>query len=149
MTIEIEVQNASSFIPVPSDLQFEHWAVAALPEQGDVELLIRLVDLEESRQMNARFSNRDKPTNVLSFPAGLPQEIDLPLLGDIIICAPLVAEEAQEQGKDPQAHWAHLTIHGTLHLLGYDHQTGKETAEMEALECRLLQSLGFPDPYQC
>ncbi len=149
MTIDIVVQNACSFSEVPCDQKFEQWATVALQERGEAELLIRLVEKNESRQLNARYRNRDKPTNVLSFPADLPQEIDLPLLGDVVICAPLVAQEAEQQNKSPESHWAHLTIHGTLHLLGYDHQTEEEAAEMESLETSLLQSIGFPDPYKC
>jgi probable rRNA maturation factor len=147
VTIDIVVQNACSFSEVPCDQQFEQWATVALQERGEAEVLIRLVDKNESRQLNARYRNRDKATNVLSFPADLPQEIDLPLLGDVVICAPLVAQEAEQQNKSPESHWAHLTIHGTLHLLGYDHQTEEEAAEMESLETSLLQSIGFPDPY--
>ncbi len=149
MTIDIVVQNACSFSEVPCDQQFEQWATVALQERGEAEVLIRLVDKNESRQLNARYRNRDKATNVLSFPADLPQEIDLPLLGDVVICAPLVAQEAEQQNKSPESHWAHLTIHGTLHLLGYDHQTEEEAAEMESLETSLLRSIGFPDPYKC
>ena len=149
MTIDIVVQNACSFSEVPCDQKFEQWATVALQERGEAELLIRLVEKNESRQLNARYRNRDKPTNVLSFPADLPQEIDLPLLGDVVICASLVAQEAEQQNKSPESHWAHLTIHGTLHLLGYDHQTEEEAAEMESLETSLLQSIGFPDPYKC
>ena len=149
MTIDIVVQNACSFSEVPCDQKFEQWATVALQERGEAELLIRLVEKNESRQLNARYRNRDKATNVLSFPADLPQEIDLPLLGDVVICAPLVAQEAEQQNKSPESHWAHLTIHGTLHLLGYDHQTEEEAAEMESLETSLLQSIGFPDPYKC
>jgi len=147
MTIDVVVQNACSLSAVPSDLQFERWATAALQERGDAELLIRLVEREESRQLNARYRNRDKATNVLSFPTDLPAEVDLPLLGDIVICAPLVAQEAVEQNKPPESHWAHLTIHGTLHLLGFDHQTEAEAAAMESLEASLLHSFGFQNPY--
>lgn len=116
-------------------------------ECGAEELLIRLVGKEESRRLNAQFRNMDKPTNVLSFPADLPPEIKLPLLGDIVICANLVGSEAAEQGKSLESHWAHLTIHGILHLLGYDHQNEKAAAKMESLESYILKSLGYPDPY--
>ena len=148
MTIDVVVQNVSSLSAVPSAVQFEQWAAAALSGQGETELTIRLVDSEESQQLNERFRQQCKPTNVLSFPADLPQAINLPLLGDIVICAPLVESEAKEQNKSPTAHWAHLTIHGILHLMGYDHQTDEEAAEMEALEIGIVRSLGFPDPYQ-
>jgi probable rRNA maturation factor len=146
--LDIAVQNANSFTPVPSDRQFERWASAALHKHGDAELLIRLVDRQESRQLNARYRHQNKPTNVLSFPADLPEEVGLALLGDIVICAPIVAEEARDQHKTAEAHWAHLTIHGILHLLGHDHEAEEEASEMESLETGILQSLGFPDPYR-
>lgn len=149
MTIEVEIQRTSSIPVVPSDPQFRLWAAAALRELDEAELLIRIVDLDESRELNFRFRNRNQATNVLSFPSELPEEIDLPLLGDVIICAPLVEEEARQQNKEPMAHWAHLTIHGILHLLGYDHQTEEEAADMETLEISLLRSLDFQDPYHC
>lgn len=149
MTIEVEIQRTSSIPVVPSDPQFRLWAAAALRELDEAELLIRIVDLDESRELNFQFRNRNQATNVLSFPSELPEEIDLPLLGDVIICAPLVEEEARQQNKEPMAHWAHLTIHGILHLLGYDHQTEEEAADMETLEISLLRSLDFQDPYHC
>jgi probable rRNA maturation factor len=145
--IDIAVQNATSVISVPSKKQFERWASAALHEHGDAELLIRLVDRQESRQLNARYRHKDKATNVLSFAADLPEEVGLKLLGDIIICAPVVVEEAEVQHKTVEAHWAHLTIHGILHLLGHNHQAKEETFAMESLETGILQFLGFPDPY--
>ena len=148
MTIEVEVQRETSISSLPSDQQFEQWATAVLRGHGEAELVIRLVDQEESRRLNEQFANRNKPTNVLSFPAGLPPSIGLPLLGDIVICAPLVEREAEDQNKTILAHWAHLTIHGILHLLGHDHQSGDEAADMEALETGLVQSFGFPDPYR-
>lgn len=147
MKIDIAVQNATSVATVPSKQQFERWASAALHEHGDAELLIRLVDRRESRQLNAQYRQKDKATNVLSFVADLPEEVGLRLLGDIVICAPVVAEEAADQHKTVEAHWAHLTIHGILHLLGHDHQVEEETVAMESLETGILQFLGFPDPY--
>ncbi len=149
MKLDIVVQNATSFTPVPSNQQFERWANAVLHKHGDAELLIRLVDRQESLQLNAQYRHKNKATNVLSFPADLPEEVGLALLGDIIICTPIVAEEARDQHKTAEAHWAHLTIHGILHLLGHDHQLEQEASEMESLETRILQSLGFPDPYHC
>ena len=147
MTIEVEIQKASSSSTVPSDLKFRQWAATALHGFGDAELVVRIVDRDESQQLNARFRSGETATNVLSFPAELPEEVDLPLLGDVVICAPLVEQEAQEQNKLPESHWAHLTIHGILHLLGYDHQTDEEATRMESLEISLLQSLDFRDPY--
>lgn len=147
MTIEVDVQNATGFDPVPGDGQFDRWVSAALQDRRDAELTLRLVDEPESRALNERYRGKDRPTNVLSFPAELPEELDIPLLGDIVICAPLVAEEASSQGKPVEAHWAHLVVHGVLHLLGHDHQQEAEAREMEALEVELLASLGFPNPY--
>jgi probable rRNA maturation factor len=146
--LDLAIQNASSFEPVPSQKQFERWVGAVLNEQGDTELLIRLVDQPESRTLNAQYGNKDRPTNVLSFPADLPEEIGLALLGDIIICAPIVAEEAQSHNKPAEAHWAHLTVHGVLHLLGHDHKAEEEASAMETLETSILESLGYPDPYR-
>jgi probable rRNA maturation factor len=148
MTIEVEIQHSTSSSPVPSDEQFEQWAEAALQDHGEAELVIRLVDREESRSLNEQYARRNKPTNVLSFPASLPSSLCLPLLGDIVICAPLVECEAKEQNKPVLAHWAHLTIHGVLHLLGYDHQSDEDAAKMERLEADLLLSCGIPDPYR-
>ena len=148
MTIDLDVQRATGFTPLPDDDQFELWATAALQNRGDAELTVRLVDREESRQLNATYRGKDSPTNVLSFPAEVPAEVDLPLLGDIVICAPLVDEEARQQGKAAEAHWAHLTIHGILHLLGYEHQEEQQAADMEALEVRLLAAMEIGDPYQ-
>lgn len=147
MAIELDLQVAGTFSGLPERTHFEDWLAAALGRFENPELTLRIVDCEESRQLNSQFRGKDAPTNVLSFPAEVPAEIELSLLGDIVICAPLVEQEALEQGKPLLAHWAHLTIHGVLHLLGYDHQQNAEAEEMEAVEIRLLESLGFPDPY--
>ena len=147
MTIEIEVQNVSSCASVPPADRFRAWAACALLRQTDATLTIRIVDREESRHLNESYRGKQGPTNVLSFPADLPAEVGIALLGDVIVCAPLVIEEAARQGKRETAHWAHLTIHGVLHLLGYDHQGELEAGEMEKLEISLLGSMGFPDPY--
>jgi len=148
MTLDLEIQRATSVMPLPDDEQFRVWASTALQGRKAAELTVRLVDREESRQLNARFRGKDSATNVLSFPAELPGEVDLPLLGDVVICAPLVNEEAGQQGKTPEAHWAHLTIHGILHLLGFDHQDEQQATEMEALEIRMLAAVKISNPYQ-
>ena len=147
MKAEIDVQVATVFSPLPAESELCLWAQTALRDLTEVELTLRLVDSEESRKLNSRFRGKNQPTNVLSFPAELPPGLDIPLLGDIVICAPLVNEEAAVQGKSLQAHFAHLVIHGVLHLQGYDHQDDQQAAEMEALEIELLNSLGFANPY--
>lgn len=147
MRIDLAVQRASAHEPLPDDEDFERWVRAVLSERAAAELSIRIVDEDESRALNRRYRGRDYATNVLSFPADLPGELEIGLLGDIVICAPRVAAEAREQGKAEQAHWAHLTVHGVLHLLGYDHQREADAQEMEGLEVRLLAALGYDDPY--
>ncbi len=148
MTIELDVQIATSFDELPDESEFRRWSEAVLKNHPEAILTLRLVDEEESRDLNARFRQQDKPTNVLSFPAELPPEINIPFLGDMVICAPLVAAQAAEQGKAVKSHWAHLTVHGILHLLGYDHIEVVAAYEMETLEKRILEQLGFPDPYE-
>lgn len=148
MTIELEVQRATSFRPLPGDRQFERWVGVALGARSAGILTVRLVGSDEMQRLNGRYRGRDAATNVLSFPADLPDAIEMPLLGDVVLCAPLVSEEAQAQGKDPDAHWAHLTIHGVLHLLGHDHDDPADAAVMEELEIELLAGLGIGNPYE-
>ncbi len=112
------------------------------------ECTIRIVDEKESAELNAQFRNKDKPTNVLSFPFESPVAMDIELLGDIVICAPVVVSESKLQNKSENMHWSHLITHGCLHLLGYDHQNEAEADEMESLERTVLNKLGFTDPYQ-
>ncbi|MBD9427458.1 rRNA maturation RNase YbeY [Pseudomonas sp. PDM15] len=147
--LELDLQNASSATDLPSEEQLRRWCELALRQRTtDSEMTIRLVDETEGRELNHTWRHKDYATNVLSFPADVPDEfLDIPLLGDLVICAPVVEREAREQGKTPEAHWAHLVIHGCLHLLGYDHLEDEEAEEMEALERELLAELGHPDPY--
>jgi len=147
MTNSLDIQIATSFLPLPGEDQFAEWISLVLGEQPESELTLRLVDEDESRELNSRFRGKPRPTNVLSFPAELPSGVELPLLGDIVICAPLVAEEAEAQNKPVLFHWAHLVIHGVLHLLGHDHQDEDEAEEMESLETELLASIDIPNPY--
>jgi probable rRNA maturation factor len=113
----------------------------------DAELSIRLVDAAEGRALNQRYRGKDYATNVLSFPVELPAGVTVPLIGDLVICAPVVAREAKEQGKSGREHWAHLTVHGVLHLMGYDHMLDMQAEVMESLECQILATLGIADPY--
>ena len=147
--LELDLQIASQARQLPSAAQFRAWCEVALRQRtADSELTIRLVDEAEGRELNHSYRHKDYATNVLSFPADVPDELlDIPLLGDLVICAPVVEREAGEQGKSLEAHWAHLVIHGCLHLLGYDHIEEAEAEEMEALERTLLAELGHPDPY--
>ena len=146
--LELDLQVACEH-PAPSEAQFRQWCELALRQRSaDSELTIRLVDEAEGRELNHTWRQKNYATNVLSFPADVPDELlDIPLLGDLVICVPVVEREAAEQDKAPEAHWAHLVIHGCLHLLGYDHIEDDEAEEMEALERTLLAELGHPDPY--
>lgn len=149
--IRLDFQNT---LPVsdnlPTEEQFSQWlsAVAKQQEIEDTEITIRLVDAEESQYLNGTYRNKDKPTNVLSFPFEAPPGVELPFLGDLVICSSVVAQEAKQQNKIEQHHWAHMVIHGCLHLLGYDHIDDNEADEMEAKEVTILHSIGIDDPYQ-
>lgn len=150
MSLCLDIQRACDGADIPADADFERWVGAALDGRREpAELSLRIVDTEEIIQLNSDYRGKACATNVLSFPADLPPELELPLLGDIAICAPVVAREAAEQHKPAQAHWAHMVVHGTLHLLGYDHIDDDEAETMEALERQLLAGLGYPDPYIC
>ena len=135
---------------LPSSVSFKRWAAAAAEGRiRKADLAIRVVDHKEGTSLNRHYRGKDKPTNVLSFPAEMPTGVDLPmpLLGDLVICAPVVLKEAKEQGKLLTAHYAHLTIHGVLHLLGLNHEDKREAKAMELIERDILAGLGFPDPY--
>jgi len=149
MTLAVEVQIAAADASLPSQRQLSDWALAAWQEEGvrDAEVVVRVTDEAESRRLNHEFRGRDKATNVLSFPFDPVPEIDLDHVGDLVICAPVVAREAVEQGKQADAHWAHMVVHGMLHLQGYDHETDEQAAEMETLETQVLTGLGYPAPY--
>ncbi|SDQ35667.1 probable rRNA maturation factor [Pseudomonas sp. UC 17F4] len=146
--LELDLQLASD-ANHPTEDQFRQWCELALRQRtAGSEMTIRLVDEAEGRELNHTWRGKDYATNVLSFPADVPDELlDIPLLGDLVICIAVVEREAVEQGKALEAHWAHLVIHGCLHLLGYDHIDDDEAEEMEALERTLLAELGHPDPY--
>ena len=155
LALDLDLQTATTAPNLPGQADFERWTAAALAgRRTRAALTIRVVNPAEGQALNLRFRGRDQVTNVLSFPfeappqlAGLDDGIDA-LLGDLVICAPVVQREAQEQGKPTDAHWAHLVVHGVLHLLGYDHLAEDEAAAMAALEKTILAGLGFPPPYQ-
>ena len=148
MPARVDIDCASHAEGVPPPSRIRRWVRAALPaERAGAELCVRIVDEAESRRLNRRYRRRDKPTNVLAFQAQLPAGVAPELLGDIVICAPLVEREAHRQRKPPGDHWAHLLVHGTLHLLGYDHEQPRDAQQMEAREREILAGLKIPDPY--
>jgi probable rRNA maturation factor len=144
----LDIQRASTSTQLPAERSLRRWARLALGEDaGSVSLVLRLVDEAEIRALNRDFRGCDRPTNVLSFPFEAPPGVASRLLGDLVLCAPVIESEARAQGKSSQAHWAHMVVHGVLHLLGYDHRDDREALAMEARERHLLATLGFPDPY--
>ena len=149
MSIELDLQIAvenEQGLPTEQDIQL--WLDKTIPQyQENAELTVRIVDIEESHQLNHDYRGKDKPTNVLSFPFEAPPGMELELLGDLIICRQVVEKEADEQNKPLLAHWAHMVVHGSLHLLGYDHIEDDEAEEMESLETEIMQTMGFEDPY--
>lgn len=175
--VEVQRVVDASAGSLPDDEAFARWVGAALaaghaavperetdtagerisPVAFPFEVTVRLVDAEESARLNERYRHKPGPTNVLSFPFDAPSDVPLDALrlaaggmplGDLVICVPVVAREADEQGKAPMVHWAHMVVHGTLHLLGFDHISEKDAARMEALEIEILDALGYPNPYR-
>ena len=148
--LELHVGYGLPRAGLPASASFRRWVEAALrgaKRRKPAALAIRLIDADEGRALNRDYRGKDYATNVLSFPAELPPGVALPLIGDLAICAPVVKREAAEQGKREWDHWAHLTVHGVLHLLGYDHIVEAEADVMEALETRILAGLDIADPY--
>jgi probable rRNA maturation factor len=139
--LSLAVQYAVKPDAVPTRHQFRKWALAAL--ECDAEIALRIVDIEEGRELNRDYRSKDYATNVLTFPL----DDDPVLMGDIVLCAPVVEKEAAEQGKPLEAHYAHLTVHGVLHMQGYDHENDEDAAVMEALETQIVTKLGYADPY--
>ncbi len=149
-TVILDLQNACEEPQgLPDEAAFLRWLTAAVSLfQPESEVTIRLVDEAESHELNLTYRGMDKPTNVLSFPFEAPPGIeDLALLGDLIICRQVVEREAADQQKPAEAHWAHMVVHGTLHLLGYDHIEDEEAEEMEGIETEIMLAMGYPDPY--
>ena len=150
---DVSVQYATAQTGLPDEATIGQWvtrALAAAGHDGPASIAVRIVDAEESQRLNREYRDRDRPTNVLSFPSELP--VGLPAefadeLGDLVICAPVVIAEAETQGKVASAHWAHMIVHGTLHLAGFDHVDDADAQIMEALETDILGAEGLPDPY--
>lgn len=146
--LAVEVQYAVEGASLPSPAQLGDWAQAAWRDDSrNAEVVIRVAGEAESRRLNHEFRGRDSATNVLSFPYDPLPEIDLDHVGDLVICAAVVEREAVEQGKPPLAHWAHMVVHGVLHLQGFDHASDRQAEEMESLETKILDRLGYPPPY--
>lgn len=149
MKIKITLQNVSQEKQIPTKADFKRWISKVLAKIiQPTEITIRIVDAEESQSLNNYYRGKNQPTNILSFPFAVPPGVDTNLLGDLVICAPIVKQEAKEQNITLKAHYAHLTIHGVLHLLGFDHETAKSAKEMETLEIRYMEELGFTNPYK-
>ena len=167
--IEIEVQNPCAYQSVPDLGDLRAWVKVAMQKampktvhkaKQDASLVIRIVDEAESQQLNNTYRHKNKPTNVLSFPfeapdvSGLTAELSAEIaqqaghLGDLVLCEPVIMQEAQEQQKSPRAHWAHMVVHGTLHLQGFDHLNDADADIMESLEVNILHELGFQNPYE-
>ncbi len=147
MVVQIDLQNDDKLDDIPKALDFLTWVNAALRKKYDnLEQTIRIVNKLESQALNAQYRDKDVPTNILSFPAETPN-LGYQYLGDLVICAPLVIQEAGEQGKAVNAHWAHLVVHGILHLQGFDHENDTDAQKMELLEVEILSTLGYSNPY--
>lgn len=150
MTAKIIIQNIVATLEAPRKKQFQTWVDATLgPDYPDTELCIRIVDTEESEMLNTKYRDKNKPTNVLSFPFEMENlELESNILGDLVVCAEVLHEEAAAQGKALEAHWAHMIVHGTLHLLGYDHQSEEDALVMETREIEILKKFGYDNPYE-
>jgi probable rRNA maturation factor len=146
--LSLDLQDVSSGFDIPAQSLLKLWVRAALQGQRrQAEISLRIVDEAEMTELNGQYRGKTYPTNVLSFPADLPPEVKLPYLGDIVICAAVVEREALAQGKQPRDHWAHLLVHGTLHLLGFDHIESADAEAMESREIEILQELAIANPY--
>ncbi|NVJ59675.1 MAG: rRNA maturation RNase YbeY [Gammaproteobacteria bacterium] len=150
VNVDYQVQVELADIPSCDDIQrWLNTVTQVVPVEQDIlEVSVLVTTVEQSQQLNKEYRGKDKPTNVLSFPADVPEYLKIPLIGDLVVCHQVVINEAMEQGKSVRAHWAHMVIHGLLHLLGYDHETDDEAEIMEALEIEALAKLGIADPYQ-
>ena len=149
MSLNIDIQRACSLKSIPSDEKFQHWSEATIKGRTTATALnIRIVEEREITALNSQYRGTKKSTNILSFPFDAVTPEPMPILGDIVICAPLVVREAQEQNKSIESHWAHLVVHGILHLLGYDHHRDNDAKIMETLESEILTKMNYPSPYE-
>ena len=148
--IKVDIQHATTSPEIPENQQIRKWVKTTLSavNKKNRELTVRIIDEEECSDLNEQWRKRTGPTNVLSFPAGNVEQFTPGFIGDIILCAPVINREAVEQKKQRDSHWAHMIVHGTLHLLGYDHLKAEEAEKMELLEIRILESMGIKNPYQ-
>lgn len=146
---DLDIQIISQSKLLPSQEQFQYWVDAVLKDPSqDAEVVIRIVDEAEMTQFNEQYRDKKGSTNILSFPFEAPEGIDSYLLGDMLVCAPVVEKEAQQQNKQLEHHWAHMIVHGVLHLLGYDHGDDQDAEEMEALEIKILKKIKIKNPYE-
>ncbi len=148
MNVHLDIQREVPALPSDDDLLSWVKQTLAFEQHGDTELTIRFVSEKESAELNEQYRHKTGATNILSFPFAAPDEIELNLLGDLVICSDVVKREASKQKKEELAHWAHIVVHGTLHLLGYDHLTDAEADVMETKEIKILSQLGYADPYR-
>jgi len=149
MNLSIDIQKVCASEDSPDEDSIKRWVSAAIRDERDeCELSIRIVDEQESADFNQRYRGKSGATNVLSFPFDAVTPEPLPILGDLVICAPVLVREAAEQQKTITAHWAHIVIHGVLHLLGYDHIEDQDAEQMESLETEIMLVLDFPPPYR-
>jgi len=145
--LDVDVQYEIDAPDLPNVEQFKTWARASALDLKPTEVVVRVVGEAESARLNERYRRQRGSTNVLSFPFETPPQVDTGLLGDLVICAPVIAREAREQGRSELSHWAHMVVHGMLHLQGYDHQTEAQAEAMEVLEINIMARLGYANPY--
>ena len=148
VVIELSVSDGVNEAILPAEEKFQHWAQASYSGDKEVIASVQIVASDEMQRLNKEYRDRDKPTNVLSFPMELPDEVGINIMGDLALCDEVIESEAIQQGKTAVSHWAHMVVHGMLHLQGYDHIKDDEAVVMEAKEIEIMKSLGFENPYQ-